>query len=104
MEAADKASRITDYHSYAFSPTGFVAFFSDGAFNWPTPEIDLFADRRNSNCPLFFSQTFSLGCLGVGSLSSIWPTDNLLYAFPPISHAPVVLHRALRSGLVVGYT
>ena len=95
MVAADKASRITDYHSYSFNPTGFAAFFSDDAYNWPSPEIDLFADRRNSNCPQFYSQTFSQGCLGVDALSSIWPTNGLLYAVPPIIHAPVVLHRAL---------
>ena len=97
MVAVDKASLITDYHSYTFTHSGFASFFAKEEFNWPTPELDLFADRRNARCANFFSQTTSEGCAGVHalSISSIWPTELLLYALPPaISHTPVVFHRA----------
>ena len=45
-------------------------------------EVDLFASRANTHCPLFFSITDHNAPLGMDALAHTWP-NTLLYAFPP---------------------
>lgn len=98
MVTADTSSRITDSHDYIFSQQGFDAFFADARYRWERPTVDLFASRRNSKCPDFFSQTYSDGCMGISATEAAWPQDgSLLYAFPPIRSLAVVLSRALHT-------
>src|SRR4029434_4421057 len=55
-------------------------------------QVDLFANRQNTCCPLWFS----LGCdnppLGIDALGHQWPALRL-YAFPPIPLLQQVLCR-----------
>ena len=44
-------------------------------------EVDLFASRANTHCPLFFSMTDCNAPLGMDALAHAWP-NVLLYAFP----------------------
>ena len=49
-------------------------------------EVDLFASRSNTHCPLFFSMTDRNAPLGMDALAHQWP-NTLLYAFPPVDTA-----------------
>uniref|UniRef100_UPI0037E82EF3 uncharacterized protein n=1 Tax=Semicossyphus pulcher TaxID=241346 RepID=UPI0037E82EF3 len=50
-------------------------------------EVDLFASRESTHCPLWFSWTEGDSPLGQDALGHEWP-DSLLYAFPPL---PLIL-------------
>ena len=91
MTIADCASRITDNFDYRF--IGMEKLLADNP-TWPAPSVDMFADRRNSICKRFFSQTTSHGCIGVSTLETQWPRmDEVLYAFPPPHMLPRLLAR-----------
>ena len=49
---------------------------------WGEPEVDLFANRLNTQLPLFFSPCQDQGALGVDALLCPWP-NRVCYAFPP---------------------
>ncbi len=61
-------------------------------------EVDLFASRANTHCPLFFSITDSNAPLGTDALAHTWP-NMLLYAFPPVEMILSVLERVRQQGL-----
>ena len=55
-------------------------------------QADLFANRENTHCELWFSLSDRGGTLGLDALSQEWP-EGLLFAFPPLPLIPQVLHR-----------
>ncbi|XP_019204408.1 uncharacterized protein LOC109195978 [Oreochromis niloticus] len=61
-------------------------------------QIDLFASRVNTHCPLFFSIIDHDAPLGLDALAHQWP-DVLLYAFPPVEMISPVLERVRRHSL-----
>lgn len=65
-------------------------------------QVDLFASRDTTHCPLWFSIRDREAPLGVDALASRWP-DMILYAFPPIRLIPAVLDkiRAERTRLLL---
>ena len=60
-------------------------------------EVDLFATRQTSLCPLWFAEGCEPGSLGQDALAHDWP-DLLLYAFPPPSLIWMTLARVLETG------
>lgn len=61
-------------------------------------EVDLFASRANTHCPLFFSMTDSNAPLGMDALAHPWP-NTFLYAFPPVEMILPVLESVRQQGL-----
>ena len=59
-------------------------------------EVDLFASRSNTHCPLFFSMTDRNAPLGMDALAHQWP-NTLLYAFPPVEMISPILGRVCAS-------
>ncbi|XP_048030341.1 uncharacterized protein LOC125257733 [Megalobrama amblycephala] len=57
-------------------------------------QVDLFASRETSHCPLWFSLTHPAP-LGLDAMVQTWPRLRL-YAFPPIALLPGVLERVRR--------
>ncbi|XP_048024136.1 LOW QUALITY PROTEIN: uncharacterized protein LOC125253920 [Megalobrama amblycephala] len=57
-------------------------------------QVDLFASRETSHCPLWFSLTHPAP-LGLDAMVQTWPRLRL-YAFPPIALLPGVLERIRR--------
>ncbi|XP_076128591.1 uncharacterized protein LOC143109676, partial [Alosa pseudoharengus] len=55
-------------------------------------DVDLFASRQNTQCPLWFSLGGDSPPLGVDALAHPWPVGRL-YAFPPVALLPHVLAR-----------
>lgn len=60
-------------------------------------EVDLFASRDTTHCPLWFSLADGSGPLGQDALVHDWPR-TLLYAFPPLPLIFPTLLRVLREG------
>ncbi|XP_049432622.1 uncharacterized protein LOC125889006 [Epinephelus fuscoguttatus] len=60
-------------------------------------EVDLFASRESTHCPLWFSWTEGDSPLGRDALGHEWP-DSLLYAFPPLPLILPTLQRVLQQG------
>ncbi len=54
-------------------------------------QVDLFASRETSHCPLWFSLTHPAP-LGLDAMVQMWPRLRL-YAFPPIALLPGFLER-----------
>ncbi|XP_062386517.1 uncharacterized protein LOC134075064 [Sardina pilchardus] len=61
-------------------------------------DVDLFASKENTHCPLFFSMRDSSAPLGVDALAHSWPT-GLLYAFPPVELIMPTLERVRQDKL-----
>ena len=61
-------------------------------------DVDLFASRENTHCPLFFSLSDKNAPLGMDALAHSWP-NVLLYAFPPLSLISPTLDRVREQGL-----
>ena len=59
--------------------------------------MDLFANRQNTCCPLWFSLGGDNPPLGVDALSHQWPSLRL-YAFPPVPLLQQVLCRIADEG------
>ncbi|XP_073406446.1 uncharacterized protein [Dendrobates tinctorius] len=59
---------------------------------WGTPTIDLFASRKNSKVPRFYSLNPTDHPEGVDVLSQTWG-ESLSYAFPPLALIPAVLRK-----------
>ncbi len=57
-------------------------------------QVDLFASRETSHCPLWFSLAHPAP-LGLDAMTQTWPRLRL-YAFPPIALLPGVLERVRR--------
>ncbi len=57
-------------------------------------QVDLFASRETSHCPLWFSLTHPAP-LGLDAMTQMWPRLHL-YSFPPIALLPGVLERVRR--------
>ncbi len=60
-------------------------------------QVDLFATRQTSHCPLWFSLTHPAP-LGLDAMVQTWPRLQL-YNFPPITLLPGVLERVRRDGV-----
>src|SRR4029434_2780519 len=60
-------------------------------------QVDLFANRQNTCCPLWFSLGGHTPPLGVDALGHQWP-NLCLYAFPPIPLLQQVLRRVADEG------
>ncbi len=60
-------------------------------------QVDLFATRQTSHCPLWYSLTHPAP-LGLDAMVQTWPRLRL-YAFPPIVLLPGVLERVGRDGV-----
>ncbi len=60
-------------------------------------QVDLFATRQTSHCPLWYSLTHPAP-LGLDAMVHTWPRLRL-YAFPPIALLPGVLERVRRDGV-----
>ncbi len=60
-------------------------------------QVDLFATRQTSHCPLWFSLTHPAP-LGLDAMVQTWPRLRL-YDFPPIALLPGVLERVRRDGV-----
>ncbi len=60
-------------------------------------QVDLFATRQTSHCPLWYSLTHPAP-LGLDAMVQTWPRLRL-YAFPPIVLLPGVLERVRRDGV-----
>jgi hypothetical protein len=60
-------------------------------------EVDLFASRETSHCPLWFSLTHPAP-LGLDAMVQAWPRLRL-YALPPIALLPGVLERVRQEGI-----
>ncbi|KAL0161734.1 hypothetical protein M9458_045459, partial [Cirrhinus mrigala] len=60
-------------------------------------QVDLFATRENTQCPLWFSLAHPAP-LGLDAMAQTWPRLRL-YAFPPIALLPGVLERVRRYGV-----
>ncbi|XDV44749.1 hypothetical protein PO909_012989 [Leuciscus waleckii] len=65
--------------------------------NFGRAEVDLFASRETSHCPLWFSLSYPAS-LGLDAMVQTWPRSRL-YAFPPIALLPGVLERVRRDGV-----
>ncbi len=61
-------------------------------------QVDLFATRQTSHCPLWFSLTHPAP-LGLDAMVQTWPRLRL-YAFPPIALLPGVLEECAGTGSV----
>ncbi len=57
--------------------------------------LDLFASKESTHCPLWFSWTEQSSPLGQDALAHTWP-DLLVYAFPPTPLIQPSLHRKRR--------
>ncbi|KAL0187988.1 hypothetical protein M9458_015087 [Cirrhinus mrigala] len=62
--------------------------------------VDLFASRKNTNCPMFFSLRDNNAPLGVDALAHPWP-NVLLYAFPPLCLISPTLARVKEQSLTL---
>ncbi len=60
-------------------------------------QVDLFATRETSQCPLWYCLTHPVP-LGLDAMVQTWPRLHL-YAFPPIALLPGVLERVRRDGV-----
>ncbi len=60
-------------------------------------EVDLFASRETTHCPLWFSLMHPAP-LGLDAMVWMWPRLRL-YAFPPIALFPGVLERVRKEGV-----
>ena len=60
-------------------------------------QVDLFANRQNTCCPLWFSLGGDNPPLGMDALSHQWPSLHL-YAFPPVPLLQQVLCRIVDEG------
>ncbi len=60
-------------------------------------EVDLFASRETTHCPLWFSLRHPAP-LGLDAMVQTWPRLRL-YAFPPIALLPGVLERVRKEGV-----
>ena len=60
-----------------------------------TISIDLFASRWNSQAPEFFSWEHDNKAIGVDSLSHPWWWRTSLYAYPPPTLIPSILHKVI---------
>ena len=60
-----------------------------------TISIDLFASRWNSQAPEFFSWEHDNKAIGVDSLSHPWWWRTSLYAYPPPTLIPRILHKVI---------
>ncbi|XP_048017809.1 uncharacterized protein LOC125249543 [Megalobrama amblycephala] len=65
--------------------------------NFGRAEVDLFASKETSHCPLWYSLTHPAP-LGLDAMVQTWPRLRL-YAFPPIALLPGVLERVRRDGV-----
>ena len=63
------------------------------------PQVDLFANEKNTKCPMFFSIQ-GTPSLGLDALAHKWPQD-LLYAFPPLELIPPTLERTRTQNLKI---
>ena len=59
---------------------------------WGTPQIDLFATRRNSRLPLYCSPVLDSRAWGVDAMLQQWD-GRFLYAFPPFAMIRAVLNK-----------
>ncbi len=55
-------------------------------------EMDLFADKQTTHCPMWFSDKDEPGALGQDALAHSWPKFHL-YAFPPLPLLWMMLRR-----------
>ncbi len=62
-------------------------------------QVDLFASRETSQCPLWFSLTHPAP-LGLDAMVQTWPRLRM-YAFPPIALLPGVLERVRRDDVLL---
>lgn len=60
-------------------------------------EVDLFASRESTHCPLWFSLREAGSPLGQDALAHPWP-KGLLYAFPPLPLIWPTIQRVLQEG------
>ncbi|XP_034750411.1 uncharacterized protein LOC117958235 [Etheostoma cragini] len=60
-------------------------------------DVDLFASRETTHCPLWFSLT-PPAPLGLDAMVREWPRLRL-YAFPPVALLPGILERVRREGI-----
>lgn len=62
------------------------------------PEMDLFASRQNTQCPLFFSYEHDYEAVGTNCFNANWTNLGVVYAYPP----PILIARFLQKLRVDG--
>ncbi|XP_029446932.1 uncharacterized protein LOC115085256 [Rhinatrema bivittatum] len=69
---------------------------------WGVPHLDLMATLRNAKAPRFFSRRRKHSSEGMDALVLPWPSDVLLYVFPPWPLVGKVLRRIeAHNGLII---
>ncbi|CAJ0608350.1 unnamed protein product [Cylicocyclus nassatus] len=79
---ADWASRLIDYDDWRISNTIFERLSN----RWGNPNIDMFANDRNTKCEMFFSSFPCPNTAGVDAFMQVsaW-TNGFLWLVPPVS-------------------
>jgi hypothetical protein len=77
---ADFLSKEIDFDDYQVSNEFFQEVCRDMGLS---PEVDLFADERNTKAPKFFSLSYCQGTLGVNAFYYDWSLRGLNWIFVP---------------------
>jgi Reverse transcriptase (RNA-dependent DNA polymerase)/RNase H-like domain found in reverse transcriptase len=85
---ADFISNEVDYADYELKPDQFLMVCSQFQLS---PSLDCFANASNAKCKLFFSATYTRGCIGVDAFTYDWSIYGLCWVFP----APDIIGRVL---------
>ena len=67
-------------------------------WSWPWPTLDLFASRHNRQCEKYYSLRMEPETAGINGLNREWPSQERLYAFPPVALLPTLVRRIRESG------
>jgi Reverse transcriptase (RNA-dependent DNA polymerase) len=78
---ADSVSRFLDLDDHAITDIAFENICSALSCK---PNIDLFANSKNTRLPKYFSLSYTTGCLGVNAFNYDWGNYTCCWAFPPI--------------------
>ena len=77
---ADFLSKEVDYEDYQVTVEFFQEVCGDVGL---APDVDLFADEKNTKAPKFFSLTYCPGTLGVNAFYYDWSLRGLNWIFVP---------------------
>jgi len=80
---ADLASRQGQVVSTEWQLSGDAFQWIVAASPWGHPEVDLFANRLNHQLSCYMSPCPDESALAIDALNVPWPTNQVLYAFPP---------------------
>ena len=78
---ADRISKVIDFDDHSVT----ARFYSQVCESLgELPEVDRFANEKNSHCKVFYSATYCPGTAGVDAFNYDWRVGGLNWIFPPL--------------------